>query len=591
MPQFPPLHLLRYASSEATRHSKPGPSAGGSALALALAFSVLSSGCALISAGPLSSDAASLSPEAAQAVKEAQTKDTRLTNPWFEAERKAIAASAPFVAGQPRAKNVILFVGDGMGLSTVTAARILEGQQRGEAGEDNQLAFETFPFVALSKTYNTDAQVSDSASTMTAMVSGIKTKTGVLGVDESVRRGDHTSVDQSRVLTILEEAEMRGLATGIVSTATVTHATPAGCYAHVPFRFWEDDSRMSVDAREDAFPDIARQLVEFPHGDGLEVALGGGRTHFKPEGEADPEDPRRPGSRVDGQDLTEAWLERHPNSEYVWSLDQMNAVDLEQTQHLLGLFEPGNMKWEVDRARDAAGEPSLAEMTKVALEVLDNNPNGFFLMVEAGRIDHGHHAGNAYRALTDTIALSDAVRVALEHTKAEDTLIVVTADHSHTLSISGYPKRGNPILGKVVGVNWFGKGEDQIGLDALKMPYTTLSYANGPGYTGASKSQPEGAHHWGHQPCERRPPFECAFEGIAEGRPDLSDVETEDSGYLQEATVPMAQETHAGEDVSIYAQGTRAGLFHGVREQNYIYHALVEAFGWTQNGVPISPQR
>jgi alkaline phosphatase len=426
---------------------------------------------------------------------------------------------------------------------------------------------------------------------MTAMVSGIKTQTGVLGVDESIRRGDHTSVDSARVPTILEEAEMRGLATGIVSTATVTHATPAGCYAHVPFRFWENDSRMSEEAREDDFPDIARQLVEFPYGDGLEVALGGGRTHFKPRGEADPEDPRRPGSRLDGQDLTRVWLDRYAAAEYVWSQDQLAAVDFENTRHLLGLFEPSDMKWEADRAGDAAGEPSLAEMTRAAIALLDNDPDGYFLMVEGGRIDHGHHAGNAYRALTDTIALSDAVRVALENSDPADTLIVVTADHSHTLSISGYPKRGNPILGKVVGVNWFGEGEDQIGLDALKKPYTTLSYANGPGYSGASKSQPEGAHSWGHRPCDRRPPFECAFEGITAGRPDLSELDTEGPGYLQEATVPMAQETHAGEDVPIYAQGARAALFHGVREQNYIYHALVEAFGWTQNGVPISPRR
>ncbi len=597
MPTTSTLDHRRGAAREAARHSNDSAATHAVPtlslpfclpLALGLAFSLFTSGCALLSPGALLPDALALSDEAARAVEEAQATDLRLTNPWFTAEQSAINTSARFVAGEPRAKNVILFIGDGMGVSTVTAARILEGQQHGEAGEDNQLAFETFPFVALSKTYNTDAQVSDSASTMTAMVSGIKTKTGVLGVDESVRRGDHTSVKESQVLTILEEAEMRGLATGVVSTATITHATPAGCYAHVPFRFWEDDSRMSVDAREDGFPDIARQLVEFPYGDGLEVALGGGRTHFKPKGEVDPENPRRPGSRVDGQDLTQLWVDRYDNAEYVWSLDQMNAVDLEKTQHLLGLFEPGNMKWEADRKGDAAGEPSLAEMTKVAIDVLDNNPNGFFLMVEGGRIDHGHHAGNAYRALTDTIALSDAVRVALENTKGEETLIVVTADHSHTLSISGYPKRGNPILGKVVGVNWFGKGEDQIGLDALKKPYTTLSYANGPGYTGASKSQPEGAHNWGHQPCEQRPPFECEFEGIAEGRPDLSEVDTEDSSYLQEATVPMAQETHAGEDVPIYAQGTRAALFHGVREQNYIYHALVEAFGWTQNGVPIS---
>ena len=181
--------------------------------------------------------------------------------------------------------------------------------------------------------------------------------------------------------------------------------------------------------------------------------------------------------------------------------------------------------------------------------------------------------------------MSDAVRVAMEKTSAEDTLIVVTADHSHTLTISGYPKRGNPILGKVVGVDWYTGGGDAPGLDAMGLPYTTLSYANGPGYTGASGQQPEGAHTWGHRPCDQSSPG-CSFEGIHEGRPDLSEIDTEAPTFLQEATVPMRSETHAGEDVPIYAGGARAALFHGVREQSYIYHAMVEALGWTRGGVP-----
>jgi alkaline phosphatase len=511
--------------------------------------------------------------------------DPREANDWFAAGRAAVAESTRFVAGERPARNVILFVGDGMGVATVTAARILEGQRRGEPGEGNRLAFEEFPHVALSKTYNTDSQVSDSASTMTAMVSGVKTLTGTLGVDESVVRGDHQSVETSRVVTILEEAEQRGLATGVVSTATVTHATPAGCYAHVPFRFWENDSRMSEAARQAGFPDIARQLVEFPYGDGLEVALGGGRTHFKPRGIGDPEDPRRPGERTDGRDLTEEWTSSREGAVYVWNREELESLDLGTTQHLLGLFEPADMKWDDDRPSDPAGEPSLAEMTGVAIDILARDPDGFFLMVEGGRIDHGHHVSNAARALGDTIAFSDAVRVAQEKT-GDDTLIVVTADHSHTLTISGYPKRGNPILGTVSGLNWFGDGSEQLAKDALGKPYTTLTYANGPGYTGGSKSQPEGPHTMGHQPCDRRPPFACNYEGIAAGRPDLTAVDTEHLDYLQESTVPLAQETHAGEDVPIYAGGARAGLFHGVREQSYIYHAMVEAYGWTRHGVP-----
>jgi alkaline phosphatase len=483
--------------------------------------------------------------------------DEREGNDWFAAGRKTVAEASVFISDEGPAKNVILFVGDGMGISTVTAARILEGQRRGETGEENRLAFETLPYVAFSKTYSTDGQVSDSAATMTAIVSGVKTQLAVLGVDERVRRGDHTSVDASRVLTILEEAEDRGLATGIVSTAGLTHATPAGCYSHVPLRVWENDSKLSRQAREAGFPDIARQLIEFPHGDGLEIALGGGRAHFTPKGTPDPENTRISGHRDDGRDLTREWVDARGGSSYVWNREQLAAIDRDKTKHLLGLFEPDHMKFEADRGDDTSGEPSLAEMTEFAIDTLSRDPDGFFLMVEGGRIDHAHHLGNAYRALTETIALSDAVRVALEKTRAEDTLIVVTADHSHTLTISGYPMRGNPILGKVVGWSRKEEGQNETAVDGKGKPYTTLSYANGPGYVDE-----------GH-------------------RPDLTHVETEEPDYLQEATVPMRSETHAGEDVPIFAGGPRSALFHGVREQNYIYHAMVEAFGWTRAGVPI----
>src|SRR5262249_60090932 len=118
--------------------------------------------------------------------------------------------------------------------------------------------------------------------------------------------------------------------------------------------------------------------------------------------------------------------------------------------------------------------PSLSEMTAKALAVLPRSPKGFFLMVEGGRIDHGHHAGNAGRALGETIEFAKAVSVALAKTKASDTLIVVTADHSHTLTISGYPKRGNPILGLVVGSNGEGAPGDEPAKDQTKRPYTTL---------------------------------------------------------------------------------------------------------------------
>ncbi len=492
-------------------------------------------------------------------------------NVWFKAGRQAVADARTEVGAAKPAKNVILFIGDGMGIATVTAARIREGQLRGETGEESLLFFERLPFTAFSKTYNTDFQVPDSAGTITAMMSGVKTRAGVLGVDASVARGDFAAVAHGSVPTLLEQAEERGLWTGVVTTTTITHATPAGCYAHTPERDWEVDAKLSAAAREAGFPDIARQLVEFSHGDGIEVALGGGRAYFLPASAQDPESPQTTGARLDGRDLAAEWEKRNPGGVYAWNAEQLKQVDPAKAKRVLGLFDPGHRKYEADRATDAAGEPSLSQMTAKALDLLERAPKGFFLMVEAGRIDHGHHAGNAYRALGETIELSNAVRLARERTDPEETLIVVTADHSHTLTLAGYPKRGNPILGLVVGSSGEAAPDNAPAKDLSGHPSTTLGYANGPGYPGASDAQPEGP--------KRLPHFAKSAQGTAQGRPDLAHVDTQASTYLQESTLPLGSETHGGEDVPVYAGGPSAALFHGAREQNFIYHALAAALG------------
>jgi alkaline phosphatase len=497
-----------------------------------------------------------------------QTLPARAAGPdnaaeWYAAGQRAVEEASKLRANTTHAQNVILFVGDGMGVATVTAARILEGQRRGESGEENLLSFEHFPYVALSKTYSVNQQTSDSAPTMTAMITGVKTKDRMLSVNQEAYKGDYTTVAGNELTTFLELAEKSGLSTGVVTTARLTHATPGACYAHTVDRDWEFDGALPSEAREAGFPDIARQLIEFKHGDGLEVALGGGRSFFLPETVADPEDPKKIGSRLDGRDLTAEWSKK-PNAVYVWNKAQLNAVNPANTAHLLGLFESDHMKYETDRATDAAGEPSLSEMTSKAIDILSSNQKGFFLMVEGGRIDHAHHAGNAYRALTEAIEFSNAVGLALQKTDPRKTLIIVTADHSHTLTISGYPKRGNPILGKVVEPDQGESAKDLLGL-----PYTTLNYANGPGYTGASDKQSQGAKTFPHEP--------KSFLKEPHTRPDLTSTETTDARYMQEAVVPLFSETHGGEDVAIYATGPQAHLIHGVQEQNVIFHVMKAA--------------
>ncbi|QDH69584.1 alkaline phosphatase [Marilutibacter alkalisoli] len=503
------------------------------------------------------------------------------TPAWWFRDGAAQAAARGAMAGQ--ARNVILFVGDGMSLPTVAAARILDGQRKGVPGEENHLAWERFPATALSKTYNTDSQTPDSAGTMSAMATGVKTRAGVLGIGQGAARKDCAGALQAPILSLWELAAASGLATGVVTTTRVTHATPGATFSHSADRNWEADSAMPEEARAAGCIDIARQLVETPFGNGPDVLMGGGRAMFMRDDQADPEYPDKTGRRADGRDLIADWQRRHPRGTYVWNAAQLEAAPTDAP--LLGLFEPSHMQYEHDRADDGAGEPSLAEMTRAAIARLSRNPEGYVLLVEGGRIDHAHHLGNAYRALTDTVAMSEAVQAALELTSADDTLILVTADHSHTLNFVGYPARGNPILGKVVSPGATGPAKDALGL-----PYTTLSYANGPGYAGASDQQPEGPKSHPHEPDR--------FEAAVHGRPDLSHVDTEHPDYLQDALVPIAAETHGGDDVGIWAQGPGSEAVRGSVEQNAIFHFMLQATpklraalctrgGCDANGVPV----
>ena len=478
---------------------------------------------------------------------------------WFAGGQAALQTAKRLAPVNGAARNVILFVGDGMGVSTVTAARILEGQMRGESGEENLLSFERLPYLALSKTYSANQQTSDSAPTMSAMMTGVKTNDGIFGFSEEVNRKETrwSKIGEHRLVTLLELAEMRGLSTGVVTTARLTHATPAACYAHATERDWESDADIP---RGSDVPDIARQLIEFSYGDGLEVAMGGGRREFLPVAFIDGEGTR--GRRKDRRDLTKEWIERYSHSAYVWNLEQFRAIDPDSTDHLLGLFESSHMEYEADRAADRGGEPSLTEMTEKAIHILSKNPKGFFLNVEGGRIDHGHHAGNAYRALTDAIEFSNAVKRAMQLTDPAETLIIVTADHSHVFTMAGYPKRGNPILGKVVH-----PGQSSPALADDGKPYTTLSYANGRGF---HQLKPGGDTSY------RKP--------IRAGRADLTDVDTTVEGFHQEALIPLHMESHGGEDVAIYAGGPMAHLFHGVHEQHYIFHVMADALGLSASG-------
>ncbi|MDH5832548.1 alkaline phosphatase [Luteimonas kalidii] len=485
------------------------------------------------------------------------------TPQWWYRSGAARAAANGAMAG--RAKNVIVFLGDGMSLTTVAAARIHDAQRQGRPGEEHLLAWEHFPHTAFAKTYNTDSQTPDSAGTMTAIATGVKSHMGAIGVSAG-RRDDCAGSRGRALLSSLRLAGDAGMATGIVTTTRLTHATPASTYAHVPERNWESDGDLPDAARAEGCRDIAAQLLDFAPGKAPTVLLGGGRGQFLPASARDPEHEDKVGLRQDGRHLVDEWLQRTPGGAFAWNSAQLQAAA--DAPAVLGLFEFDHMRFEHDRPADIAGEPDLEAMTRFAIGRLSRDPDGYVLLVEAGRIDHAHHEGNAFRALEDTAALSRAVQAAMDLTSDEDTLIVVTADHSHTLGFVGYPRRGNPILGKVRGPATEDDDPEAHARDLLGLPYTTLVYANGPGYAGASARQPAGPKRHLHAPGSVEP---------AHGRPDLRDVDTTHPDYMQESLVPLKSESHGGDDVGIWARGPGSDAFRGTLEQHVIHHVIIQA--------------
>lgn len=451
----------------------------------------------------------------------------------------AFAEDAP---AEPRAKNVILFIGDGMGISTITAARIYEAQKRGETGEENQLSFDKFDNVALVKTYNTNAQVPDSAGTATAMQTGHKTRIGVLGIGPDAGKGVCRDALAHSLPLLGEEAKQRGLALGIVTTTRLTHATPAAVYARSADRDWEADTAIPADQQGQGCKDIAVQLAEAD----FDVALGGGTAVMYGKNGG--------GRRGDAAaDLPGAWVQRS-GGVVVKTTAELQAAPMDKP--VLGIFNPSHLTYMADRAPDSP-EPTLTDMTAQAIARLQADPDGYYLMVEGGRIDHAHHAGQAGYALEETVEFARAVQWAVDHTDPANTLILVTADHSHVLSIAGYPRRGNDILGLVVppagrGVDG---GDGSPALAADGKPYTTLGYANGPGAIHADNDG-DGEH----------------------GRP----LPQTGVAARQQATVPLGSETHAGEDVALFGTGPGAGRVHGVIEQNLIYTIMRKALGWAE---------
>ncbi|KAK8728668.1 hypothetical protein OTU49_009083 [Cherax quadricarinatus] len=460
---------------------------------------------------------------------------------WYQLMRREIQEALERPRNTGMAKNIILFLGDGMGVTVSTAGRILKGQKKGVSGEEGYLVWERFPNMALLKTYNLDKQVPDSAGTATAYLTGVKANYGTLGVNGRVNEKDCDAslIPENRLDTILNWAQDAGKDTGVVTTSQVTHATPAALYAKSAFRKWLCDTRMIQDNATHC-KDIARQLVEDKPGKNMKVIMGGGRQEMgAPHGGEE-----IVCDRTDGRNLVKEWKndkqELGASHFYVTSTRQLRDLDVNNTDYLLGLFAERHTRQEVDRDHGLDGTPSLKEMTLTAINILKKNSQGFFLMVEGALIDKALHNNKPRRALEDLLQMEEAVEAALQEVDLEDTLVVVTADHSHSMTMAGYPPRGNDIFGITTNV---------YVTDGL--PYTTLMFTTGHGYN-------------------------YTWDGQKVSRPNLTGVDTGHKDYVTLAAVPLmkGEETHGGEDVAVYAAGPMGHLFHRLHEQTYVAHVM-----------------
>lgn len=304
----------------------------------------------------------------------------------------ASTGSASFADNQaPLAKNVIILIPDGMSVEGTTLARWYKG--------GTPLALDEMAS-GLVRTHSADAAIADSAPAGTAFATGHKSHTGFVGVlpDKADMPGvDPVTPGEERrpVANLLESAKLAGKSTGIISTSEVMHATPAAFSAHYP-------DRSNYDA-------LSKQQVY----NGVDVVLGGGSKYFTPEG------------RTDNEDLLK--VIQQLGYDYVTTADELKAST---SNKLWGLFAPAALAYEMDR--DSSKEPSLADMTSKAIEVLSRNEEGFFLMVEGSKVDWAAHANDPIGIISDVLSFDDAVKAALDFAKKDQNTVVIAAtDHGN----------------------------------------------------------------------------------------------------------------------------------------------------------------
>ncbi|BAF88983.1 alkaline phosphatase [Azorhizobium caulinodans ORS 571] len=467
-------------------------------------------------------------------------------------ETKTVTWDVYATAATPKAKNVIFFLGDGLSVAHRTGARLMsKGMTEGKA--NGRLNIDDFERMAFIGTSSTNAIATDSANTMSAYMTGHKTAVNALGVYADRTK---STLDDPKVETIAEAIRRTSKkSVGIVTGAEVEDATPAAVVAHTR-------------ARADKADIVGMMLDVKP-----DVVLGGGSAYFLPK--------TTPGSkRKDDKD----YIQLFKDAGYTLATDKTELASAAGTNtgKILGLFHPANMDVTLDREFLKKGtvekfpnQPGLVEMTKVALNQLAKNPDGFFLMVEGASIDKMSHPMDWERALFETIEFDQAVGVGIEFLKTHpDTLIVVTGDHTHGISIIGTidDNKPGPDMRDKVGVYadaGFPNYEDKNGdgfPDKVDVSRRLAVFAsNYPDYYETWRPKMDG-------------PFDPAVQNEKKQYVANEAYKNVPGATFREGNLPRSADTavHAVDDVVLQATGAGADGFKGYMEESDVYRVLVD---------------
>lgn len=438
----------------------------------------------------------------------------------------APAPTTAAVSDTPR--NVILFISDGCGPASFTLAR---GYKQWK-GEGETLTLDRFQTGSV-RTRSADSRVTDSAAAATALACGVKTYNGAIGVDTLERP----------VMSVLEVAESLGKSTGIVTTTSITHATPAAFSAHVP------DREMEIEIAEQQ---IAKEI---------EVFFGGGRKFYLPSGEG-------PGIRKDGRNLM-----REAESAGYAVVQKLEDLRGPLEAPVLGLFADGQLPYEIDRDPDAF--PSLSEMTRRAIDLLRDDPDGFFLIVEGGRIDGAGHENDAPTHAHEVLAFDAAVKEAIEFAREDGaTLVVSTSDH----------ETGGLTLGRSID----GKGVYAWNPDALNHATSSMEHLTGLFQVNEFPLEDLLARHAGITDlsgAEREwlaPVHEAAKTfSTSEDRDEAADRFQKAYSEIvsRRAIVGWTTNGHTGIDVNLYAFGPGSRLFVGNFDNTHVGRMIASLMG------------